>query len=1235
MRRRGARFWIVLACALPLLALIALVLAAPLWIDAAAVRAQVERWIGDATGGRARFAAIELHWLPRPGIVLSEPRFAMPGTIDVTAKSAAVDLDALGLLRAKVRPRTVRIESPRIRATLPEPAGDDRPFSLAQTEQRLHTVVDAFVDAAPGADVEVVDGTVEIRLGTRPPFTVDHVSLRFAVAHGIIDAQLACAAPWWDKLQLTLHVAHGTLVGEGRAEVIGLRVHRLGELAGISAPWPLEEATAKLAVALKLNGLSNASADLTLAAPTVAVRVGQGRFDAQGVDVKATARVVNGALDLSLRRLTLASPRLDLAAALAWEPSAGFKLSAETADVDIPTLIDAARRLAPDARWLANLPVTIDAGTIAALHLASRGTTLDELMAPGSLHATGEIAGVTLDVPAYEVRLHDGAARIRFEQNEIHVEDIAATTEKSRAHAGTFAATLGVDPMPMRGDVTIDLDLGEGWSIARRIVTDRAARAQMARVRDLAGSAIVHAAFGSDVQHLRPQIQVSALKATLSHAAIPFPLDIAQGRIAYAEDSLALSEIGGTVGRTSFSGLGVVIGLAAPFPVRDGRGAGRVTLGPWFDWARQQSEWSQWFKRIDRVSGQVALSVQQLEGPLQSPSDLRFRVAATPHQVRFDAPALGPPLAFDSGTVEVESRAIVVRSVHVSALDLDLDLGGRVGDYRNGIEHVQASLQGRLGAESLDWIAGRAGIADRWRLRDALGVPGVDVSWDKAGSIKAQGSVQVHGGPAIGFTASRVGEGIRIDRLAIRDDASEATFAGSLEGERFDMAFTGHLAGSSIARVFATPPIALGTLQGDLRLSGDLRRPGYGTGSGSLQGEDIRVPVAALAEPLVVERFAMTAHDARISIASATLSSGPSRMTVSGSLDRGGSAFRVDGDVRADTIVIPEPVPGPATAAPADVAAPSLADRLGILERLPWSGEVRFDIGHLRKGRLDVAPLTGSATLDAARLDARITRASFCSLSLNGNATAKAKHVDAVVVIRARDAVLDESIACLSNARVQMTGRMDLDADLSASGAPDALLDALQGRFSATSRAGRIEKFDTLTKIFDLLNVTEVVRGKMPDLQQKGMGYRWAKVDGTIDGSTVRFDQAVLDATGIKIAAEGSVDYASGKVDVNVLVAPLQTVNWILDNTPVLRRIFGGTVLALPVRVNGTVDRPIVVPLGPKAVASRLIDIIANTVKLPADLIETMSGESRAGATTPTTPTKPTKPDMDGTRSGR
>jgi hypothetical protein len=119
---------------------------------------------------------------------------------------------------------------------------------------------------------------------------------------------------------------------------------------------------------------------------------------------------------------------------------------------------------------------------------------------------------------------------------------------------------------------------------------------------------------------------------------------------------------------------------------------------------------------------------------------------------------------------------------------------------------------------------------------------------------------------------------------------------------------------------------------------------------------------------------------------------------------------------------------------------------------------------------------------------------------------------------------------------------------------------------------------------------------------------------------TVHFEQAMLDASALQLAAHGKIDYATGAMNMDVLVAPLQTANWLLSYIPGLRTIFGGTILALPVHVGGTIDKPVVIPLGARAVGSRLIGILSNTLKLPSDLINVKSTDTGASAPSTTKP---------------
>jgi hypothetical protein len=113
-----------------------------------------------------------------------------------------------------------------------------------------------------------------------------------------------------------------------------------------------------------------------------------------------------------------------------------------------------------------------------------------------------------------------------------------------------------------------------------------------------------------------------------------------------------------------------------------------------------------------------------------------------------------------------------------------------------------------------------------------------------------------------------------------------------------------------------------------------------------------------------------------------------------------------------------------------------------------------------------------------------------------------------------------------------------------------------------------------------------------------------------IEGPRFEVKQATLDATGLDVGAHGTVDLVGRTLDFDVLVAPIKTASWIVSHTPIIRSIFGGSILAIPVHVGGTIEKPRIVPLGVQAVGSRLLDILGNTVSLPKELIKVTPADS-------------------------
>ena len=109
MRRRRWLRWIGVACLVPILLVLVVLLSAPLWINEGLVKREVTQIISSATGGKAQFERIDLHYFPFPGVVISGLRFSLPGTLELQAQSASVDIRVLPLLFSAARMATIRM----------------------------------------------------------------------------------------------------------------------------------------------------------------------------------------------------------------------------------------------------------------------------------------------------------------------------------------------------------------------------------------------------------------------------------------------------------------------------------------------------------------------------------------------------------------------------------------------------------------------------------------------------------------------------------------------------------------------------------------------------------------------------------------------------------------------------------------------------------------------------------------------------------------------------------------------------------------------------------------------------------------------------------------------------------------------------------------------------------------------------------------------------------------------
>jgi uncharacterized protein YhdP len=141
-------------------------------------------------------------------------------------------------------------------------------------------------------------------------------------------------------------------------------------------------------------------------------------------------------------------------------------------------------------------------------------------------------------------------------------------------------------------------------------------------------------------------------------------------------------------------------------------------------------------------------------------------------------------------------------------------------------------------------------------------------------------------------------------------------------------------------------------------------------------------------------------------------------------------------------------------------------------------------------------------------------------------------------------------------------------------------------------------------RVLEFVNSTEIYRGKLPDPRKEGVSYKLIKIRAAFRDGKLMIEEAMLDGTALELVAKGEINLMNQEMNVIGLVAPLKTVDRIVKLTPVVREIFAGTLITIPIRVHGNLNDPKVTPLSPSAIGDEILGMMKRTLGLPFRVIE-------------------------------
>jgi hypothetical protein len=608
-------------------------------------------------------------------------------------------------------------------------------------------------------------------------------------------------------------------------------------------------------------------------------------------------------------------------------------------------------------------------------------------------------------------------------------------------------------------------------------------------------------------------------------------------------------------------------------------------------------------KAMESLKGLLLIQEASLSGPFGNPDQWRYNVQAVAQQVLMRHSFFPDTVLIKTGKLQSTPGSLLLNGCQTGLLDATVDVSGSLTLQKGDLSGTDLLFNGVLGPSVLQWITNRVELPQEFRPRPPAALSNARFSWSREGRTTFSAGLSLNGGTKAELDLRTQRNELIISRLAVMDQVSNGVFSILMKDGGVDLTFEGALTGSTLDKALLQNTLLSGSIKGMFRASIMPDKPMSSTARGNLEVKGLKFAWKRRA-PLEIQHANLQADGNRLSVQSARLYLGESELNFKGEIDFSHEGFLLNLDLAASSLIWEEL--RELRERELGKAGESNEARAGAPKGKSPSvrGVLRVKSDHLHWGPYHFAPVRLRVDFKPEGTSFEFTEATLCDISCPARIDVTSQSVRFSADLAAKDAELAQTLMCLWEKQGVINGSYILRGALEAQGTEDELLSSLQGKLDFTAKDGRIFPIGVIGKIFSVMNITEIYRGQVPDLTRKGCAYDSITATGTIDAGILSLDNCVVNAHCMKMVWHGTIDLGKKEVDLVVVVAPLRTVDKIIDKVPILGDMLNGSLISFPVRVSGDLSDPDVVPLSPSALGAGFLDFLKRTIQVPIRLMD-------------------------------
>jgi hypothetical protein len=686
---------------------------------------------------------------------------------------------------------------------------------------------------------------------------------------------------------------------------------------------------------------------------------------------------------------------------------------------------------------------------------------------------------------------------------------------------------------------------------------------------------------------------------TLESNRLPASLSV-NGGFNLEDRKLAVTGLSARLGRSSFSRATARLTWEKSLYLKVFSGNAAIALNDVYQWSSRSDELSEIRENVDSLEGTVKLSAIRLSGPLWEPRTWRIDATGSLEKVLLNTALLPGPVFLSRGTFSLVRKKLSFSDVHTAVRDSTFTLSGFLQGFPADIHSTDLVMSGRAGPEIMGWLFTKFNVPPELLVNAPLTVEHARLAWEKTAALSFDGKIVVENGPALDIEFQRTPAEFTLKHVSVTDRDTHATLTLHRSEQTVELSFSGTLALPTLNRIFKRIMFGTGKVQGDLRAAIRTDHPLDSLARGNLEADHVVIPWG-FGIPFTIDRASLRADGHIATLTSAAVTWGNTHYDLSGTASSAEKGLVLDGDVVADRIIVEELTAS--LTRPAETPGQQRTHETPAAGRIAAYGLLRVKSRELHYGKYRIDAPQARVAFGPNHLNITFTSAHSCGISIPGTIVVDHGTTTIDFPATAAGGQLEQAMSCLTGEDVKMSGMFSLNAELRSQSKAGGFTRLLEGKLQFNAKDGKIYRYPLLAKIFSVLSVTEIFRGRIPELGGSGFPYRSLSIDARIKEGKLKLDHAFIDGSSLDIIAEGEVDLVKKDLDLVVLVAPFSTVNWVIRHIPLVGKVLGGTLISIPVKVTGDWSNPDVVFLAPSAVGTRIVEILEDIIHLPVDII--------------------------------